>query len=278
MVHDVFTLHTIAAGDGVKFPFSIKDFQRYVFGDAKLAHRFGTDLAKAFIASNPTIGATQGSNSTLSTDVAVAVLTGYAPTATHNLREHFTAYLNRHLLSHRGRPARKINIGAITNGCAARREPQATNIDTHHIDTVQLGDRMLVILGDIRMRKDQEEVINASLRTLKIQNKVIFVYLTAFDDFTNTAAISSTLSAIVGLPLKDVDNIAQSAHFKMTEAFARFMLGREYGEFCRFLRGQDDCFARLLLDYAIGGGFYEDELYEQNVKFLLWEIDARESV
>ncbi|OAL04601.1 hypothetical protein IQ06DRAFT_213117 [Phaeosphaeriaceae sp. SRC1lsM3a] len=278
MVHDVFALHTIPATEGVKFPFSIKDYQRYVFGDDKLANHFGTDLAKAFVVSNPTLGITQGPTSTTANDIAVAVLSGYAPTATHNLRDHFTAYLNRHLISHGGRPARKINIAAIANGCEMRREPQAIRVDTHHFDTMHLSERTLIMLGDIRMRKDQEDAITQTFRTQEIKNKIIFVYLAAFDDFANTAVLSSTLSSIVGLPLKDVDNIAQSAHFKMTEAFARFVLAREYSEFCRFLRGQDDFFAKLLLDYAIGGGYYEDELYEQNVKFLLWEVDARESV
>lgn len=278
MGHDVFALHTISAKEGVKFPFSIKDYQRYVFGCDKLANHFGTDLAKAFIANDPTLGTTQGTNITRNNVITVAVLSGYAPPATHNLREHFTACLNRHLISKREQPARKINITAIADGCAVRREPQTTCVDAHHIDSAHLGGSMLVVLGDIRMREDQEDAIVQSLRKLNITNKIVFVYLAVFDHLTIAAAISSTLSSIVGLSLKDVDSIAQSPRFKMTEAFARFVLGHEYNDFCRFLRGQDDFFARLLLDYAIGGGYYEDELYEQNVKFLLWEVDARESV
>lgn len=264
MVHDVFALHTISAKEGVKFPFSIKDYQRYVFGDDKLANHFGTDLAKAFIASNHTLGITQGPDDTTNNDITVAVLSGYAPPATQHLREHFTAYLNRHLISQHRRPARKINIAAVADGRAVRREPQNICVDAHQIDAVHLGNSMLVILGDIRMREDQENSIIESIQKLNNKNKVVFVYLAVFDHLTKAAALSSTLSSIVGLSLKDVDNIAQSPHFKLTEAFARFVLGQEYNDFCRFMRGQDDTFARLLLDYAIGGGYYEDELYEQN--------------
>lgn len=278
MVQDVFALHTISAKEEVKFPFSIRDYQRYVFGDDKLANQFGRDLAKAFIAGYPTNGNTQGTKDSSSNEIAVAVLSGYAPAATYNLRDHFTAYLNRHSIACGGRPVRKIDIFAIADGCAVRRDPQTICVDAHHVDAVHLGERMLIILGDIRMREDQENSIRESLRALNIKNKVVFVYLAVFEQLTKTAALSSALSSVVGLSLKDVDNIGQSAHFKMTEAFARYVLGRDYSEFCRFLRGQDDYFARLLLDYAIGGGYYEDELYEQNVKFLLWEVDARESV
>jgi hypothetical protein len=32
------------------------------------------------------------------------------------------------------------------------------------------------------------------------------------------------------------------------------------------------------VDYAIGGGYYEDELYKHNFDFLLWELEARESI
>jgi hypothetical protein len=50
MVDNAFALHEISGQDQVTFPFNIKDYQRYVFGDDRLAHRFGTDCAKAFIA------------------------------------------------------------------------------------------------------------------------------------------------------------------------------------------------------------------------------------
>ncbi|KAF1916669.1 PRTase ComF-like protein [Ampelomyces quisqualis] len=282
MVYDVFPLHKIAGGDDVKFPFSVKDYQRYVFGDAKLAHKFGTDLARAFIACGqrgPTPSSKSAtSNQNLTNEVAVAVVSGYAPTATYNLRKHFTACINRHLIAHNARPARNIDIIGTKEGRAVRLDPQASRTDAHHIDGVFLGNRTLIVLGDIRMCKDQEDAIIDSLGTLKIGNKVVFAYLASLDESTNPGSLSSTLSSIVSPSLKDVENIAQSAHFSMTEAFARFVLGRDYAEFCRFLRGQDDVLARLLLDYAIGGGYYEEDMYKDNFSFLLWEVDARESV
>jgi hypothetical protein len=282
MVYDVFSLHKIAGVDDVKFPFSVKDYQRYVFGDDKLAHQFGTDLAKAFVDRGPGRPAqdtnTTASNQGLSEDFAVAVLSGYAPTATHRLREHFTAYLNRNLVANNAPPARKIDIIGTKDGRAVRLTPQASGTDTHHIDGAYLGCRTLIILGDIRTCKRQEDAIKESLKKLKIDNTIFFVYLATLDDSTSSAALSSTLSSIVSPAIKDIDNIAHSTRFFMTEAFVRFLLGRDYSEFCRFVRVQDDFFARLLVDYAIGGGCNEDELYKQNFDFLLWELEARESI
>jgi hypothetical protein len=39
--------------------------------------------------------------------------------------------------------------------------------------------------------------------------------------------------------------------------FVRFVLGRDYTDFSRFLKGQEDSFARLLLDYAFGGDYHQ---------------------
>jgi hypothetical protein len=275
MVCDVFSLHKISGGDDVKFPFPVKDYQRYVFGDDKLAHLFGTDLAKAFIVR---AGAAQdtgsASNQEPSTDVAVAVLSDRIPTATHNLREHFTAYLNRHLISEKQRPAYKIDLVRVT----ARDEPYASRINTYHVDPAYLGNRALIILGDIRMSTEQEEAIGNSFKSRKIENTIMFVYLATLDESANTSALSSTLSSIVSPSIRDMDSLARSRYFSMTEAFARFVLSRDYAEFCRFLRGQDDFLARKLLDYAIGGVHLDDELYKNNLKFLKWEIDTRESI
>lgn len=259
----------------MNFPFPVKDYQRYVFGDDKLAHLFGTDLAKAFIAR---AGAAQdtsfASNQEPSTDVAVAVLSDRIPTATHNLREHFTAYLNRHLISEKQRPAYKIDLIRVT----ARHEPHASRTNTYHVDPAYLGSRTLIILGDIRMSTEQEEAISNSFKSRKIENTIVFAYLATLDESVNTSALSSTLSSIVSPSIRDMDSLAHSRYFSMTEAFARFVLSRDYAEFCRFLRGQDDFLARKLLDYAIGEVHLEDELYKNNLKFLKWEIDARESI
>ncbi|KAH8721586.1 PRTase ComF-like protein [Phaeosphaeriaceae sp. PMI808] len=278
MVHNVVSLHQIAGGDGVKFPFSIKEYQRYIFGDGKLAHRFGTDLAKAFIAKAPGFGAVQTTiNQNPSYDFAVAVLSGYVPTASNSLRNYFTAYLNRHLASIKAQLACKIDLIGFKHGEVVRRNLHATVGDEYHIDRAHLGRKTIVVLGDIRLSQNQEDAVANSLARLEIANTVVFAYLATLDPAT-TIALSPTLSTIVSPSPQDVDSIAQSENFTMNDVFARSVLGRDYVDFCRLLRGKDDFFARLLLDYAIGGGYYEDELYSQNFKFLQWEISARESI
>ncbi|KAH7355689.1 PRTase ComF-like protein [Pyrenochaeta sp. MPI-SDFR-AT-0127] len=285
MVQDVFSLHTIAGGDNVAFPFNIKDYQRYVFGDDKLAYRYGTDLAKAFI-HGPGFGATQPSqpsntttgNQGPSNDFAVAVLSEYVPTATHSLRNYFIAYLNRHLVSIAATPACKIDIYSVGKHSQVRHGPQANDTESYHIDRARVQGRTIIVLADIRMRQDREVQFIDSLRKLKVDNLVIFVYLASIDGPANTAALSPILSFVVSPSLKDIESIAQASTFTMNDCFVRFALGQDYTEFCQFIRRQDDCPARQLLDYAIGGGYYDDDLYKQNVKFLLWEVGARESL
>jgi hypothetical protein len=175
MVEDVFSLHRVAGTD-VTFPFSVKDYQHYVFGDDKLAHRFGTDLAKAFIAHGPGSTTTVTSNQSSTGSIAVAVISGYVPTATYSLRNHFVAYLNRHLVSVNAEPAVKVDVHAEKDGSCARNELHPGGTKVYHIDRERVGGRSIIVLGDIRLSQGQENHVKQSLCSLHIDNPITFVY------------------------------------------------------------------------------------------------------
>ncbi|KAF1352805.1 hypothetical protein EJ07DRAFT_135769 [Lizonia empirigonia] len=267
MVENVFVFHQILGEDHVTFPFNIKDYQRYIFGDDRLAHRFGTDCAKAFIAHNS--GAAE--------DVAVAVLSDYVPTATHSLRNHFAACLNRHLISTKANPVLKIDINVVEDSSLGRTGPQA-GTEIYHLDRERVGRRTIIILNEVCLSQDREHRIRASLSLQHIENPVIFVYLAAVVDTSKSTSLESILSFIASPSLKEIEIVAQASTFIMNESFVQYILGRDDEEFCSFLRRQDDSFARLLLDYAIGGRYYDNDVYRANVKFLQWEVSTRESL
>ncbi|KAH6639564.1 PRTase ComF-like protein [Boeremia exigua] len=283
MVDNVFALHQITGDDEVTFPLNIKDYQRYVFGDDKLAHRFGTDCAKAFIANGSGSKAAQhptttpGSNQSAADDIAVAVISDYVPTATHSLRNHFVACLNRHLVSTNANPAIKIDINTVEDTPHERNGPQAETA-IYRIDRERVGRRTIIVLSDIRLSQDREHQIRASLRSAKVDNPLTFVYLITVLDPSKSKYLSPILGFIISPSVKDVEDIAYATSFLMNACFVQYVLGRDDEEFCRLLRRQDDGFARLLLDYAIGGRYYDNELYQANVKFLQWEVGTRESL
>ncbi|KAL6161242.1 hypothetical protein ACJBU6_00367 [Exserohilum turcicum] len=269
MVRDVFALHAIVAGDDMRFPFSLRDYQRYIFGDDRVAHRLGTDLAKAFI---PTI-------SSPPLDFAVAVLSEKVPTATHSLRNHFVAYLNRHLIANNAAPALKLDfhhVGASAKKARGGPPPATATAAVYHIDTQRLQNRTLIVLADIRTGQDREDRIRASFAVQGITT--VFAYLAALDDAAATPQLSTFLSSVVSPSIKDIESIAQGPSFVMNECFVKFILERDDVEFCQFIRRQDDHFARLLLDHAINSHYHDDDEHKGNVRFLLWEIQARESV
>jgi hypothetical protein len=282
MGDNVFALHQIPGEGEVTFPFNIKDYQRYVFGNDRLAHRFGTDCAKAFIAHGSGSGAAQHttnptSNQNAADEVAVAVLSDYVPTATHSLRNHFVAYLNRHLVSSNAGPAIKIDINSVEESPNGRNGPH-TEIQIYRIDRERVGRRTIIVLGDIRLSQDREHHIRTSLRSQNIDNPTTFVYLASVLEPSRATSLSPILGFIVSPSLKDIEDVAQSSSFVMNASFVQYILGRDDEEFCRFLRRQSDSFARLLLDYAIGGHYYDNDLYHANVKFLQWEVGTRESL
>lgn len=282
MVDNVFVFHQILGEDHVTFPFNIKDYQRYIFGDDRLAHRFGTDCAKAFIAHNSGSRAAQQtttptSNQSVVEDVAVAVLSDYVPTATHSLRNHFAACLNRHRFSTKANPVLKIDINVVEDSSLGRTGPQA-GADIYHLDRERLGCRTIIILNEVRLSLDREHRIRESFSLQHIENPVIFVYLAAVMDTSKPTSLASILGFIVSPSLKEIEIVAQASTFVMNECFVQYILGRDDDEFCSFLRRQDDSFARLLLDYAIGGRYYDNDVYQANVKFLQWEVSTRESL
>lgn len=283
MVDNVFSLHQMTGDDEVAFPFNIKDYQRYVFGDDRLAHRFGTDCAKAFIARGSGSKAAQHttttptSNQSTADGIAVAVISDYAPTATHSLRNHFVACLNRHLLSTNASPAIKVDINTVEDHASGRNGPQAEKA-IYRIDRERVGRRTIIVLGDIRLSQDREHQIQSSLRSANVDNPLTFVYLASAVESSKSTSLSPILGFIVSPSVKDVEDIAHTTSFIMNASFVQYVLGRDDEEFCRFLRRQDDGFARLLLDYAIGGRYYDNEFYQANVKFLQWEVGTRESV
>jgi hypothetical protein len=264
MVQDVFSFHRIVGSNDVVFPFSLKDYQHYVFGDDRLAHRFGTDLAKAYI-----------QNSSPTDDYAVAVLSESVPTSTHSLRNHFVAYLNRRLIAS---PALKIDFHREVVDAKARLDSQTNREDAYHIDAERLVSRHLIVLADIQTSLNREDRIRTSFHEQGITNTMTFAYLVSLDGPATTAALSPFLSSVINPSMKVIESIAQTSNFLMNECFVRFVLGRDYVEFCPFIRRQYDHFARLLLDHAISGHYYDDEDHEQNVEFLLWEVEARESM
>ncbi|KAF2622392.1 hypothetical protein BU25DRAFT_352485 [Macroventuria anomochaeta] len=283
MVDNVFSLHQITGEDEVLFPFNIKDYQRYVFGDDRLAHRFGTECAKAFIAHGSGTRAAQHttttptSNQSAADDVAVAALSGYIPTATHSLRNHFVAYLNRHLVSTNANPAIKIDINTVEETSPGRNGPP-TGTEIYRIDRERVGRRAIIVLSDIRLSQGREHQIQTSLRSAHIDNPITFAYLASILDPPRSASLSPILGFIVSPSIKEVEDIVLAPSFVMNACFVQYVLGMDDEEFCRFLRRQYDSFARLLLDYAIRGRYYSNDLYQANVKFLQWEVGTREGL
>lgn len=282
MVDDVFALHQITGDEEVTFPFNIKDYQRYVFGDDRLAHRFGTDCAKAFIAHSPEPKAAQQrtattplSNQTAADDVAVAVLSDYVPTATHSLRNHFVAYLNRHLVSSNANPAIKIDLHSVAADCHGQQQPGTT---IYQIDRERVGPRAIVMLSEIRLSQELEHQIRTSLRSAKVDNPITFVYLASVSDPARAKTLAPILGFIVSPSVKDMEDIAHTTGFIMNASFVQYVLSRDDEDFCRFVRRQDDGFTRLLLDYALGGRYHNDNFYQANIKFLHWEVGTRESL
>ena len=270
MVQDVFALHSIGGKKTLEYPYSVDEYQRYVFGDDALAYRFGTELAKAFVV---------GRGASSPDDIAVAVLSDGVPTATHALRDHLVAYLNRHLVAANARPAVKLELYRIrADGQNDSQTIRHGHVIDYHIDSVRLGDRPLFILGDFQLSHDYEIAITTALQRRGIKSTVSFIYLIALNGSISGADVSPFLSSVSKPTTATISSLAQSSAFRMNESFVHFVVASEHAEFSRLIRRQDDGFVRLLLEYAIIKGYYKEKMYQDNFKFLMWEAETREQI
>lgn len=285
MVEDAFAIYEITTQNDLNFPYPIKEYQRYVFGDDEIAHRYGTDLAKALIAKRLGLRLNPGPifdntacESDFRSDFAVAIITSQIPTATNSLRDHFTTYLTNHLLSTCGVCAIKVDIHRHGSDQDTSITPTSTRTSGYYMDSASFTSRRLIIISDVRIDRHQESAIRASLESLKISTPPLFVYLAMIKDANSIASILPVLSDIIAPSMKDIEALSRCTDFVMNESFVDFVMGQEYSKFCRLVRLQDDDFTRRLLDYAIIGKYHDDVTSVQNFKFLQWEVSTRNEV
>ncbi|KAF2875786.1 PRTase ComF-like protein [Massariosphaeria phaeospora] len=274
----VYSLHKITSDEPSTLSFSPKEYSRFKFGDDRISHRFGIELAKAFTAN--VLGLIQDS----STEFSVAVSYEYTPSAAYGLRSHFVSYLNRYLVSHKCNPAHKVDIYRSMSYTVDYATQDATtrarlmNKARFQIDRERVAGQTIIVLDDMRVTGSHEERIKRMLREANLVNRVFFVYFAEVTNHSISPTIEHRLNSAGVSSFKEIEALAQSGKFCMNNRVVKDVMSREHVEFCQFLRRQDDDFAHLLLDCVIGSRYYDRVEYRENFKFLLWEVKARESI
>ncbi|KAF2262428.1 hypothetical protein CC78DRAFT_534765 [Lojkania enalia] len=271
-----FSLHKISSEDETTFTFSAKDYSRFKFGDDTTARRYGMDLAQAFIE-------TELLEKPLPKFV-VTVSCHYIPTAAFWLRHHFVSYLNRYL-AFKGSPAEKVDIyrnRMYATDHATQGAGDSTQILENiewHIDVPRIQGKTIIVIDDIRVTGKHEERKKRMFAEAGLTNTPIhFVY---FAEVTNSAVgptFEHRLNSTVVHTIQDLAPIVRNpSKFRMNCCFVKFILKYAYVDFCRFMRMQEDGFAQILLDYALGSQYYSLSEYEENCRFLRWDVGVREA-
>ncbi|KAF2731378.1 hypothetical protein EJ04DRAFT_514648 [Polyplosphaeria fusca] len=268
MSANVHSLHQITPGELDRLPFSARDFSLFQLGDTRLARGFGMQLAKHF--TQRILAQEQGS----APGVVVLFAGPHIPTASNQLRHQFTYYLNRFLISQDRAIARNVDI------CASTDEPcrcEETGKVVMSTGDTQLEGKRCIFVDKIRRSAEYEESIRCTLEE-KHAKFVHFLYVAALPDAAPNPALEENLRRAAIKSFKDLDMLVQKSWFAMTTEFARFMFRSSNAEFCQFLRRQEDDFAHHLLNVGMIGECFASEDCKENFGFLLWDVEARESL
>jgi hypothetical protein len=253
-----------------QLPFGARDFSHYAFGNTRIARRYGMQLAQRFIEES------LPGNIDPCTDIVVLYLHPHLPSASNELRNHFAYHLNRHLISQNAKAAEKMELCTgmpQQEACVCGKTKEAK------LRTVKarFQGKRCVFVSDVKEADESEQDIRSTLVESQAAS-IHFVYFASFAETPPKANLVERLASAAVKSFKDLDPLIYSASFSLTMQFAAFVLGSPHDEFCQFLRRQEDDLVHRLLDVAMSSGYHKEAIYERNVGFLLWDVQARESL
>lgn len=261
-----FSLHKITNSED--FSFSPAEFSRFKFGDDNAAQHFGTAMAEAFIQEyfcgrqRPT------------SELVVACSYQFIPTAAYSLRRHFLRHLNRWMAANDLLPVQKVKIYRSTTyqldygTLTAESRAQHIGRDHFHVDRDLVVGKTILVLDDIRITGAHENRILRMFQELGIQEPLLFLYFAELTSSRVEPGIENRLNFYDIQSIFDLEDIVQHGRFAINARFVKYVLAYEHEAFCRFLKGQDEGFAALLLHVAIGNGYHKKHEYAVNMSEL----------
>lgn len=266
-----FVLHPGLTGQLEGISFGARDFSHYLFGNTRIARRYGMQLAQRFIQEalpdqiDPCI------------DTVVLYENGHLPSASNELRNQFTYHLNRHLISHHVNAAEKMELcanGRLQEGSCLCGETTEAKL---HTNRGRFERKRCIFVDDIKGSEHSE----AEVRRVLVESNaasIHFVYFASTTQKEQGNDVAERLAKTTIKSLKDLDPLIYGSSLSLTTRFASFVLDAPHETFCQFLRRQEDDFVHRLLDVAISAGLHKGASSERNMGFLMWDVQARESL
>ena len=264
-----YSLNKISNRDNLCF--SKSEYSRFKFGDATIGYRFGRELAQGFIA--------EFFNDLLESKDLVVISSpfDYIPTATFSMKDSFLTELNKWLFSN-GLPSaieakmhRNTTYTQDYGELSAVERMNLISNDTFSIDLEKLLDKTLIFIDDIKITGSHEHVI---LNTIKhFKGNTYLVYFAELINKEIDPTIENELNYAYVSDIFKLNDIIFHSVFKMNTRFVKYLLSYHSIEFEKFISDKPLVFKNSLCSNAIGNQYDKIELYQNNLKILINNIN-----
>ncbi|MEI6139273.1 MAG: phosphoribosyltransferase family protein [Mariniphaga sp.] len=252
--------------DSRDFDFPEEKYSKFKFGATNIAREFGYTLADKFI--------NQLFKFNYEGRPIVVLPSAYShiPTASYFMAIHFIDKLNEFLYQNGYSP---VEIGKIHRNVTYREDygdmsaEERYNLikgDKFHIDEVQLKNKILIFIDDIKITGTHERIIIKMLDDFDIHNYCYMLYFAELNDPKISPKIENHLNHFYVNELADLQSIIDNNDFKFNTRIVKYILNSKKEMCFHFLQNQNTIFLKELYFNALGNEYYKFPEYLGNLK------------
>lgn len=270
------SLHKINKKDN--FTFEPIEYSKFKFGDDLIAEKFGTSLAKSFIASflvkNPI------SNQI----VVISSPYSFIPTATFAMKNYFIFELNKWLANNNFPVVQETKIHRTKTYKEDYGSLNATDRiklienDKFLIDSKFIEKKTLIFLDDIKITGSHEKMITNMIESYSIKSDFFLLYFAVLTNKSIDPKIENHLNYSYVKSIFDLNSIINSNRFAINTRIVKYILNSEFDDFKNFIVDKKNDFINLIYNMAIGNNYHNIEAYTHNLQYLKEIINQKNNI
>lgn len=265
-MNTTYSLHHINSDRN--FGFSADDYSRFKFGDGLVSKTFGTALADGFITERLAV------NPIRQQIVVISSPYSFIPTATFAMKNWFVYRLNHWLAQHNFPVAQEAKVNrTITykedyGELDAEQRMKLIGNDQFHIDKDFLTGKTLIFLDDIRITGSHERMIMKMVGEYSLSNDIYMLYFAELVNKNIHPNVENHLNYHHVKSIFHLNDIIKGKEFCINTRIVKYILNYAFGDFCIFIKLQNNTFTEQLYYQAIGNGYHTIDAYAPNLNFI----------
>lgn len=258
-----YSLHKI--DDKNNCPFSESEYSKFKFGENAYAEKFADELFEGFIA--------QHSDLILShTDIVILPSPYHSiPTASNFLCHYFKLRMNHFLYRH-GRKAlseskiyRNQTYTTDYGNLDYAERVRLIGNDTYYIDRNYIGNKLCLLLDDIKITGSHEHIVKKILEQYDVQGTFVFLYFAELVNKDIHPNIENYYNYFYVKDTRSLMEVINSPTFEFNTRIVKYILKLKESEFSLLLTSLKKKVKRKLFDLAVSNNYHTIDEYKTNL-------------